>query len=296
MRCISPVSSVPCSSIWLPFIAFSNAAHKMCVLYLNLPDLYLLLTCRFGFHLDLFFLLVGNKLKCTGTCVSFFWYDLFIVAESCVWLNKSTGLEPLIVRQLRGMLERFNRAMRLFLSSKNSGACLDELGGLACLSSSKCSRAWASWTWTYFFVCLLNKLKLFAFFIVFFNFVCGVQGWTSAYSIESVILQIAATLVKGKARVQFGATKVCHSCLCCCSGLGHWVNSLSSQLPYAEQLVCSSSPPPPPHPHPLPCYLPTNIWVFLTKKLHFCAQYFLFLFFAYIATLKQVPNWSYFYV
>jgi len=29
------------------------------------------------------------------------------------------------------------------------------------------------------------------------------QGWSSAYSIESVILQIAATLVKGKARVQF---------------------------------------------------------------------------------------------
>jgi hypothetical protein len=34
------------------------------------------------------------------------------------------------------------------------------------------------------------------------------QGWTSAYSVESVILQIAATLVKGKARIQFGATKV----------------------------------------------------------------------------------------
>ncbi|KAI8737899.1 ubiquitin-conjugating enzyme E2 Q1 [Biomphalaria glabrata] len=33
------------------------------------------------------------------------------------------------------------------------------------------------------------------------------QGWSSAYSIESVILQIAATLVKGKARIQFGATK-----------------------------------------------------------------------------------------
>ncbi|XP_059177232.1 ubiquitin-conjugating enzyme E2 Q1-like isoform X2 [Physella acuta] len=33
------------------------------------------------------------------------------------------------------------------------------------------------------------------------------QGWSSAYSIESVILQISATLVKGKARIQFGATK-----------------------------------------------------------------------------------------
>ncbi len=34
------------------------------------------------------------------------------------------------------------------------------------------------------------------------------QGWSSAYSMESVILQIAATLVKGKARIQFGASKV----------------------------------------------------------------------------------------
>ncbi|XP_078711019.1 ubiquitin-conjugating enzyme E2 Q2-like isoform X2 [Lampetra fluviatilis] len=31
------------------------------------------------------------------------------------------------------------------------------------------------------------------------------QGWSSAYSIESVIMQISATLVKGKARIQFGA-------------------------------------------------------------------------------------------
>lgn len=34
------------------------------------------------------------------------------------------------------------------------------------------------------------------------------KGWSSAYSIESVIMQISATLVKGKARVQFGANKV----------------------------------------------------------------------------------------
>lgn len=31
------------------------------------------------------------------------------------------------------------------------------------------------------------------------------QGWTSAYSIESLIMQIAATLVKGKARISFDA-------------------------------------------------------------------------------------------
>ena len=34
------------------------------------------------------------------------------------------------------------------------------------------------------------------------------QGWSSAYSLESVILQIAATLVKGKARIQFSSSKV----------------------------------------------------------------------------------------
>ncbi|KAI5695766.1 hypothetical protein M8J76_001233 [Diaphorina citri] len=33
------------------------------------------------------------------------------------------------------------------------------------------------------------------------------QGWSSAYTVEAVIMQIAATLVKGKARIQFGAPK-----------------------------------------------------------------------------------------
>lgn len=37
------------------------------------------------------------------------------------------------------------------------------------------------------------------------------QGWSSAYTVEAVIMQIAATLVKGKARIQFGPTKVCYS-------------------------------------------------------------------------------------
>lgn len=40
------------------------------------------------------------------------------------------------------------------------------------------------------------------------HWVSWLQGWSSAYSIESVIMQINATLVKGKARVQFGANKV----------------------------------------------------------------------------------------
>lgn len=39
------------------------------------------------------------------------------------------------------------------------------------------------------------------------------QGWSSAYTVEAVIMQIAATLVKGKARIQFGPTKVCVPCL-----------------------------------------------------------------------------------
>lgn len=39
------------------------------------------------------------------------------------------------------------------------------------------------------------------------------QGWSSAYTVEAVIMQISATLVKGKARIQFqgsgGTGKVC---------------------------------------------------------------------------------------
>lgn len=38
------------------------------------------------------------------------------------------------------------------------------------------------------------------------------QGWSSAYTVEAVIMQIAATLVKGKARILFGSTKVNEQC------------------------------------------------------------------------------------
>lgn len=57
-------------------------------------------------------------------------------------------------------------------------------------------------------------LHLFCLFVHDFQFLKAarlgfwLQGWSSAYSIESVIMQINATLVKGKARVQFGANKV----------------------------------------------------------------------------------------
>ena len=37
------------------------------------------------------------------------------------------------------------------------------------------------------------------------------HGWSSAYSIESVVMQIAATLVKGKARIKFDAPKSSYS-------------------------------------------------------------------------------------
>lgn len=36
------------------------------------------------------------------------------------------------------------------------------------------------------------------------------QGWSSAYTIEALIMQIAATLVKGKARVNLGVVKNVH--------------------------------------------------------------------------------------
>ena len=34
------------------------------------------------------------------------------------------------------------------------------------------------------------------------------QGWSSAYTIEAVIMQLSATLVKGKARIKFDAPRV----------------------------------------------------------------------------------------
>ncbi len=37
------------------------------------------------------------------------------------------------------------------------------------------------------------------------------QGWSSAYTIEAVIMQLSATLVKGKARIRFDAPKVKNS-------------------------------------------------------------------------------------
>lgn len=33
------------------------------------------------------------------------------------------------------------------------------------------------------------------------------QGWSSAYTVETVIEQVAATIVKGKGRVNFDASK-----------------------------------------------------------------------------------------
>lgn len=34
------------------------------------------------------------------------------------------------------------------------------------------------------------------------------QGWSSAYTVEAVIMQLSATLVKGKARIKFDAPRV----------------------------------------------------------------------------------------
>lgn len=39
------------------------------------------------------------------------------------------------------------------------------------------------------------------------DFVFLLQGWSSAYTVEAVIMQIAATLVKGKARINFQENK-----------------------------------------------------------------------------------------
>lgn len=50
-------------------------------------------------------------------------------------------------------------------------------------------------------------------YVLYRNISFLLQGWSSAYSIESVIMQINATLVKGKARVHFGANKVNALCV-----------------------------------------------------------------------------------
>ena len=39
------------------------------------------------------------------------------------------------------------------------------------------------------------------------------QGWSSAYTMEAVIMQLSATLVKGKARIKFDAPKVRALCI-----------------------------------------------------------------------------------
>lgn len=55
---------------------------------------------------------------------------------------------------------------------------------------------------------------------------CLPQGWSSAYTIEAVIMQIAATLVKGKARINFQENKkVCTSISIYCVLIIMWVQT-----------------------------------------------------------------------
>lgn len=50
------------------------------------------------------------------------------------------------------------------------------------------------------------------------------QGWSSVYTAEAIILQVAATIVRGKGRVNFEALNVSDAyawlmlCLCLCEG------------------------------------------------------------------------------
>jgi len=60
------------------------------------------------------------------------------------------------------------------------------------------------------------------------------QGWSSAYSMESVIYQIAATLVKGKARIQFGASKV-HTM----AYTSHWLVRIQAKLDWTPSTILS---------------------------------------------------------
>lgn len=60
------------------------------------------------------------------------------------------------------------------------------------------------------------------------------QGWSSAYSIENVLMQISSTFITGNARVDFEKTKVC---------LFFLIRSFYVQLKLAERsrLKCRSS-------------------------------------------------------
>lgn len=60
------------------------------------------------------------------------------------------------------------------------------------------------------------------------------QGWSSAYTVEALIMQISATLVKGKARIQFGATKVSLNCLFLSSTSISFVSSSQGQYSLAR--------------------------------------------------------------
>lgn len=75
---------------------------------------------------------------------------------------------------------------------------------------------------------------------------CLPQGWSSAYTIEAVIMQIAATLVKGKARINFQENKkVCvsisnHSVLLC-GYISHsiWYSTLLREISNSTD-ICSA--------------------------------------------------------
>lgn len=60
---------------------------------------------------------------------------------------------------------------------------------------------------------VINIIRLIGGYVLLGGAICmellTKQGWSSAYTVEALIMQISATLVKGKARIQFGATKVC---------------------------------------------------------------------------------------
>jgi len=53
------------------------------------------------------------------------------------------------------------------------------------------------------------------------------QGWSSAYSLESVIMQLSATLVKGKARIHMsnggGAASKLNCTVCSCGILSQGI-------------------------------------------------------------------------
>ena len=89
------------------------------------------------------------------------------------------------------------------LENQHVPTCIKPVDNLqqTCYHQARASDANASWY--QLDDCEATSLQQTGCDLLWYLLVFLCQGWSSAYSIESVIVQISATLVKGKARINF---------------------------------------------------------------------------------------------